>query len=490
PLNAILGFTNLLQRSNDVEKSASYIKTIQSSGENLLSIINDILDLSKIEAGMLRIESTGFSLRSLLDSVGQMFRNRASEKHLALTSSVAPDVPDYLEGDPTRLTQILVNLIGNAIKFTNEGSVNVKVSSGGLSTDNRINVKIAVSDTGIGVNKEKLKGIFERFEQGDADVTRKFGGTGLGLSIVRDLVSLQHGEVDVESEEGIGTTFYVTIPYIIPVNQEQDNADTARFGSERRSFGNIKLLVAEDNEINQRLLRHLFDEWQLQYDIKNNGKEAVDALRSANYDIVMLDIQMPVMDGYTATEEIRQVLGLDLPIIAMTAHAMAGEKEKCLSYGMTDYLSKPIRENLLQAIIEKYAPGQTAGAKVEDTVITKIKSSDAYTMIDLAYLRDLSLGDAKFEYEITKQFLESMNQDLAGLNNAYNAGDLQTMKRVAHNMKTTVSVMGLNSAFDPQLDLIEHHHLTNDELNKNVSRINRMSVIALQEAASFADSIK
>src|SRR4030095_1594590 len=304
PLNAILGFTNLLQRRDLDKESKGIILTIQRSGENLLAIINDVLDLSKIEAGMMRIESAPFSIRGLIHSIETMFLLKAAEKQLLLTTSVNSDMPDTLEGDATRLTQILVNLLGNAIKFTSSGNIAVRVEKNGI-TDNTVNTLIKVSDTGIGIEKEKLNTIFERFQQAEDTVTRRYGGTGLGLSIVQELVLLQHGAITADSRPGTGTTFSITIPYkisseiITPVSKSlPEEIETG--------FDDVKVLVVEDNEINQSLIRHLFDSWNLAFEIAGNGKEALEKLTYRHYDLVLMDIQMPEMDGYSATQEIRR----------------------------------------------------------------------------------------------------------------------------------------------------------------------------------------
>src|SRR4030095_8687187 len=316
PLNAILGFTNLLQRRDLDKESKEIILTIQRSGENLLAIINDVLDLSKIEAGMMRIESAPFSIRGLIHSIETMFLLKAAEKQLLLTTSVNSDMPDTLEGDATRLTQILVNLLGNDIKFTGSGNIAVKVENKGI-IDNTVNTVIKVSDTGIGIDKEKLNTIFERFQQAEDTVTRRYGGTGLGLSIVQELVLLQHGTIAAESRPGAGTTFNVIIPYTISSENITPVIKTSSIDEIEVGFDGVRVLVVEDNEINQSLIRHLFDSWNLAFEIAGNGKEALEMLKHRQYHLVLMDIQMPEMDGYSATQEIRRTLKLDIPIIAM-----------------------------------------------------------------------------------------------------------------------------------------------------------------------------
>ena len=286
PLNAILGFTNLLQRNKLDDDSQEFVQAIQKSGESLLNIINDILDLSKIEAGMMRIESMPFSIRGLVNSVITMFTTKANEKKLQLFEYVDETIPDNLEGDAIRLTQILVNLIGNALKFTEKGSITINISNEGITGD-IVKTGIAITDTGIGIEKEKLQYIFERFQQAEDSVTRKYGGTGLGLSIVKDLVTLQKGNIEVTSTPGKGTTFYLTLNYKISPEQTQKSSLGEIITGHYPAFQNVSILVVEDNEINQNLIKHLFNNWNLNFDLANDGKEAINKLKAGKYDLIL-----------------------------------------------------------------------------------------------------------------------------------------------------------------------------------------------------------
>ncbi|HEX7903939.1 MAG TPA: ATP-binding protein [Chitinophagaceae bacterium] len=482
PINAILGFTALLERRNLDDQSQEYIKTIQKSGESLLTIINDILDLSKLEAGMMRIESAPFSVRALVHSIEVMFGAKVVEKSLNLQSSIDESMPDILEGDAIRLTQIFVNLIGNALKFTKEGTINIKVT--GEERDGRkIKVMIVVSDTGIGIEKDKQQDIFSRFQQADDTITRHFGGTGLGLSIVSELVSLQKGTIRVESEPGSGTTFILMIPYFVADNQNENNttlSDNLEYRG-NTDFNSIRLLVAEDNEINQSLIRHLFREWKIEYDLAQNGKEAVAMVQQHKYDLVLMDIQMPEMDGYTATLEIRNILKLDIPIVAMTAHALAGEKEKCLSYGMSDYISKPMREAQLYKLITKFA----------EIPIKHLSKGSAqqlqgeYKCINLSYMREISGGNKDYEKIVTEQFIEVVPESLAAIETTWKNNDLVQMRQEAHNMKTTVSVMGLTEQLKPCLEELEYSDLTAESFSTQFGLLHEACIKALDEAKQF-----
>ena len=480
PMNAILGFTNLLQRESLNTKAQEYVQTIQKSGDNLLTIVNDILDLSKIEAGMLRIETAPFSIRGLLHSVETMFRSKADEKQLKLTAKVDDGMPDTLEGDAVRLTQILVNLVGNAVKFTNAGNVSVLVQNNGINKD-MIDTGIVVRDTGIGIEREKLSAVFDRFQQAEDSVTRKYGGTGLGLSIVKDLVALQKGTIDAESEPGKGSVFTLNIPYKIASGQTETKKTTGESASGDPGFPNIHILIAEDNEINQSLLKNLFSYWNLRYELAQNGKEAIEKLEHGKFNLLLMDIQMPEVDGYTATRHIRNILHSDIPIIAMTAHAMAGEREKCLSYGMNEYISKPIREEQLYKLISEFS---SIDIKKQNRK-TDIVSNGRYKYIDLQYMKEVSMGNIEYEKTVTDLFMKSIPADLAEIEKAWQNDDMSILKKVAHNMKTSISVMGLNELLNPYLDVLEYENLTAGLFHDTYSFIKSVCENSVAEASRF-----
>lgn len=353
PMNAIIGFNDRLIKTKLNDEQQEYVAAVQSSGENLLTIINDILDFSKIEAGMVTIEHIRFNLHELLQSVYNMFFLKAKEKNISLHLHQPKNIPEFLMGDPTRLTQILINLVGNALKFTNQGNIDISVE---VIKDDKQNatVQFMVKDTGIGILEEKITEVFDRFTQAEPDTSRIFGGTGLGLSIVKKLVELQSGTIGVESKKGEGSLFKFTIPYKkAPVLASKLKTSPEKI---HHSVVNdkIKILIVEDNLLNQKLAAFMITDFGYAFDICGNGKLAVDKLKQDVYDLVLMDIQMPEMDGYEATGVIREKLMLNIPIIAMTAHAMPGEKDKCLGFGMTDYISKPIKETDLHNLIIKY----------------------------------------------------------------------------------------------------------------------------------------
>jgi PAS domain S-box-containing protein len=356
PMNAIIGFSNILSKRNLGEQEKEFVTTINLAGENLLTIINDILDISKIEAGMMTFEKNNFSVKETFKVLHGMLDGKAKEKNLELVFSCDENVPDVLLGDSTRLTQIIINLAGNAIKFTKKGSVEVraKIFQNDVDQDDNILMGFSVKDTGIGIPKDKLEQIFERFQQAESRTARKYGGTGLGLSIAKNLVELQGGTLSAQSEFKVGSVFSFCIPY----KKSEEVLKTAEVIREKynlEELGKLNILMAEDNQLNIKLIVSLFSEYNLKLKVAENGSAALEKLKenggssllNSSFDIILMDMEMPVMNGYETTTIIRNELKNNIPIIAMTAHAMEGEREKCLSFGMNDYISKPINADLL-----------------------------------------------------------------------------------------------------------------------------------------------
>ncbi len=480
PLNSIIGFTNLLKRRKQDETSAEFVDAIEKAGENLMSIINDILDLSKIEAGMMRIVTAPFSVRGLTHSLETLFKEKVKEKKLTLKSYVEKDVPDTLIGDATRLTQILVNLIGNAIKFSDKGGIEVVFYSH-ASSNGTVHLGVRVRDTGIGISKEKLGAIFERFNQAEDSITRNYGGTGLGLSIVKTLIQLQGGYINVNSEPGSGTEFVFVIPYKIAEEQITHEPQLSEIAFNDVINPNLQILVVDDNAMNQSLMKHLLIQWGTSFVVVSNGIEAIEQLKTAAFDLVLMDIQMPKMDGYATARYIREDLKLTVPIIAMTAHAMAGEREKCLSNGMNECISKPINEEVLFKLISKFISPKKADPAVTDQKPAYL----AFQTIDLSYMKDISKGNVSYEKIVTEQYISCTPQDITGLFDAYERGDIAELNRIAHNMKTSVAIMGLLPKLEPLLDQLENAVEVSSGLNSIIEQIQAISLAALEEAKAF-----
>jgi signal transduction histidine kinase/ligand-binding sensor domain-containing protein/CheY-like chemotaxis protein len=361
PLNAIVGLSRLMMKKETFPGQLKYLNAIEQSGENLLVIVNDILDFSKIDAGKLKIENIPFNLETLLNTLDELLAHKAAEKNLSLNFEKDPSVPAYLIGDPTRLMQIVTNLVGNAIKFTNDGSVKIICKQAAAETES--NGKVAetftllteVKDTGIGIAFDKIEKIFESFTQASADTTRKYGGTGLGLAITKKLIEMQNGKISVTSELGKGTVFSFYIPYLIATEQILQKDKSIVLKNDRTAT-KISILLAEDNIFNQLVaidtLREELSE--VTVDVAENGKQAIDKISEKEYDVILMDVQMPEMDGLEATRIIRKHPNLKIRnsrIIAMTAGALKSEIDKCFAAGMDDYITKPfIPEELVQKI--------------------------------------------------------------------------------------------------------------------------------------------
>jgi CheY-like chemotaxis protein/HPt (histidine-containing phosphotransfer) domain-containing protein len=474
PMNSILGFTNLLKRTELNPMQREYIQNIHSAGENLLTLVNDILDLSKIEAGMMHMEETRFSLRSMVSSVGAMFIEKIREKDLRFDIHIDKEVPDILCGDAVKLTQILVNLLSNAVKFTDKGSIAIHVQVLSVS-EKEAGIRICVKDTGIGIASEKQAAIFERFQQAELETTRRFGGTGLGLSIVRQLVEMQGGKIYLKSELKKGSEFIVETKYKLP-DLAQMYSEALAEQEEQVPLQKIKVLIAEDNPMNQQLVKHLMKSWSMDHFIVQTGAEAVEELKNNSYSIVLMDIQMPDMDGYTATSVIRNELKLDVPIIAMTAHAMLGEKEKCLQLGMNDYVSKPIKETVLYNIIARHAQHIP-------------EKSNAFHHIHLDYLHQLSGNDKSFEKEILKQFVTQAPEELSQLERSIQENDFDSARRTAHSLKSTIGYVGLADELHPYLERMEKDAVAENkaELISNFNQVKSKCNMALAEVNTLLD---
>ena len=357
PMNGIINLAELALETSLTDKQRDYVKKILLSSRSLLEIINDILDFSKIEAGMLKIEKSPFNLPELFDKLMLMFNEHSSRKNIRLRLALAPDLPRQVIGDPMRLHQVLSNLIGNAVKFTEAGEITVSATLVQRSHD-RAAVRFAVSDTGIGIPPDKVPQLFESFTQADSSTARKYGGTGLGLSISRQLVNLMGGELTVESAVGTGSTFSFGLDLLLLVEKsagagQEDGVDQAAVAL--RHLRNARILLVEDNLINQQVAQEILAKAGVLVETVSNGEEAVAAVAARDFDAVLMDIQMPVMDGYEATRRIRQELGRhSLPILAMTAHAVSEERDKCFRMGMDDHIAKPVSRRSLFAALNRW----------------------------------------------------------------------------------------------------------------------------------------
>lgn len=457
PMNAIIGLTRLVLSTNLTPEQSEYLKTIKRSGQTLMVIINDILDLSKIEAGKMLLENIVFDLRETIEFTYALLRPRALEKGIDLKYTLAPNVPEHIVGDPVRLNQILMNLAANAIKFTETGSVSLSVNIS-RKIKNQPTLVFAVTDTGIGIPKDRMESIFDSFTQASVNTTRHFGGTGLGLTIVKKLVELQNGRVSVESVEGKGSTFSFELPLLtadnsIPVETNPDSIAHSNI------FKGCRALLVEDNTLNQLVARKILERFGLEVDTADNGKDAIELFSHEEYHIILMDIQMHEMDGYETTQLIRSNFGAKgrkVPILAMTAFAVSGEAERCIEKGMNDYISKPFdAENLYMKLTQLLK-------KKSDTRTPKKHPKKEDHMINLQYLRDLADGDSSFIQKTIGMFLETVPQCLNDIEKNLSVKNWRQIQLLAHKIRPSLGIIGVPQGQDI---LRKIEHCARDEQN-------------------------
>ena len=424
PLNGILGMAQLLMDTSLTPQQLRFAQIIADSGNSLLTIVNDILDNSKLEAGKVELESIIFEPRKLLDSVQMLMAERVVEKGLRLYIEVADSVPQKLSGDPTRIRQILLNFLGNAIKFTSRGFIHISMVS-----DMEGKLYFSVADTGIGIRKEDRKKLFAEFSQVDSSISRKYGGTGLGLVISRRLVALMQGRIGVRSESGRGSEFWFEIP-VMAVNSQA--ATDLEKDKENTSLPKMKILVADDNVINQEVLRGILDDSYHEISLANNGQEAVRACTDHLFDVVLMDMHMPDMDGVKAVEQIRLLPGVlgQVPVIGVTASAISADKNRCLEAGMNGFITKPIVQNVL---FREIAAVVKPEAKIEINPVAVKAELQYFDREQLGYIES-SLGQSGV-LKIFRQFIRNLEAFETGVKKAYFEHNAQDLFSHVHKLK-------------------------------------------------------
>ncbi len=448
PLNAIIGFTNLLESRLTNEKDLEYVGYIQLAGRNLLDLINDILDFSKIEADQVHLEKTPTSVKELIASVSVLVSQRAKEKQIAYEVTLSDGLPEIIVADQLRLTQILLNICGNAVKFTDKGSVKLVVEPASPMEDEVQTIRFSITDTGIGIQEDKIREIFERFVQSTESTTRLFGGTGLGLSIVKSLVTLFGGTVDVRSVINEGTTFVVECPFKI-MNKNAYDEIVVSESVAIVDLPKIKILAAEDNLLNQKLLVAIFERIGLDFRIAGNGLEAIQILESEPFDVVIMDLQMPVMDGYSAIKQIRSSISTTIPIITMTAHALVGEKEECMSIGANAYISKPFKQTELLNTLWHVTTGKDAAVKPENKITIDQKTmANKDSIVNISYLNEITGNSIELRDELISMFENESEIQLPIISGAANKKEIDKLIHSIHKYRSSLFSVGLLATAD------------------------------------------
>jgi len=490
PMNAIIGFTKVLLKTVLSAKQKEYLSAIKLSGDSLIVLINDILDLAKVDVGKMVFEQIPFNIDASVSAMLHVFETRIQEKNLHLQKNYDKNIPNILIGDPVRLHQIIINLVSNAVKFTNEGEICIKVLK--INEDNKtINIEFSVADTGIGIADDKIGHIFENFQQATSNTSRLYGGTGLGLAIAKQLVESQGGSITVKSQLNVGTTFSFILPFNKTNATETTNIESKEYN---KSLKNIKVLVVEDIPLNQLLMKVLLDDFGFERDIAENGEIAIEKLKSKKYDIVLMDLHMPIMSGFEATEYIRKEMNLQIPIIALTADVTTVDLNKCRASGMNDYLSKPVDERLLyNKIIEILEnPGRPNNFwHNEKDYYQEPKSSSK--CIDLTYLKERTKSNPLLMLEMIELYLQQTPLLIDKMKQGFYNSDWSTLYSAVHKLLPSFSIVGINVAFEKMAQKIQDDafkHENRDELERLILQVNNVCKKACMELQAECNELK
>lgn len=434
PMNAIVGYSQLLKNTPLNEKQQQYLKTIDNSSKHLNAIVNDVLDYSKLESGKLNFEIIGYQPRKVLKEIYHSLKESAKSKGLLFKLNIDDNVPEVLIGDPVRLKQILYNVVGNAIKFTESGEVKIKCSMA-----NKSNMKIVVADTGVGISEKMKKTIFKDFYQEDSSTTRRFGGTGLGLAITQKLVKLQDGDIHLESEKGKGTEFTIEIPYAVG-----DKSDLPVRKKEKYSYEALKekkILIADDDQYNRSLIENIMKKWGVDIILAEDGEKAIEIARKVKFDAYLIDLHMPNMNGLEVAKIMRKELGIEKPIIALTAAASKKDADNCIEAGMDTSISKPFRISDLYASLLKYMGLESLEQKGSEG--TNGSNGNGHSKVSLDELKDIAAGDDDFMVRMIRVFIESSEQSSYRMKNALKDEDWDTIRKTAHKISPSAKQLGM-----------------------------------------------
>ncbi len=460
PMNAIIGFTKVELKTDLSEKQKEYLNAIKTSGDALIVLINDILDLAKVDAGKMTFEQTPFKMASTISAILHLFEPKIQEKNLALIREYDKNIPQVLLGDPVRLHQIILNLVSNAVKFTTTGKITVKVQL--LKEEKgKVFIEFSVSDTGIGISKNKIEHIFENFQQATSDTSRLYGGTGLGLAIVKQLVEAQNGSIHVSSKLGEGSVFSFNLGFQTTTREAELDAGIVELNP---AIKNIKVLVVEDILLNQLLMRTLLDDFGFERDIASNGRIAIEKLEINTYDIVLMDLQMPIMNGFETTEYIRNIMKSDIPIIALTADVTTVDVAKCRAVGMNDYIAKPIDDRLLYAKLVGLVKQTLPSKEIEDDTMKPLPKC-----VELSYLNRLTKSNPVLMMEMISAYLAQTPVLIRALKKGVQNHDWDLLYASAHKIIPSFAMMGMDNHFEARAKEIQELALMRKNANVPVN---------------------
>ncbi|MFE3872536.1 response regulator [Flavobacterium sp. ZS1P70] len=475
PMNAIIGFTKVLIKTHLTDKQNEYFNAIKVSGDALIVLIDDILDLAKVDSGKMTFEQTPFKIATSLSAMLHLFETKIQEKNLQLFKNYDSKIPEVLVGDPVRLHQIILNLVSNALKFTTKGEITVNVDL--VHEDNEtVIIRFAVTDTGIGIAAEKIPTVFENFQQATNGTSRLYGGTGLGLAIVKQLVETQGGNIQVESKIDQGSTFSFTLPFRKTKAKAKSQTIATQLNSEIK---NIKVLVVEDIALNQLLMKTLLDDFGFERDIAENGKIAIELFQKNSYDIILMDLQMPVMNGFEATDYIRNTLKSKIPIIALTADVTTIDLAKCKAVGMDDYISKPVDEKILYSkivgLVKK--PNLEKTEKLIEIENSRCKQTKC---VDLTYLNNRTKSNPALMMEMITLYLTHTPPLITTLKQSLEAKNWTLLAAAAHKMIPSFAIMGISANFESMAKKIQELADKEESTTELIDLISQLEAICTQ----------
>ena len=481
PMNAIIGFTKVVLRTDITDKQKEYLNAIKISGDALIVLINDILDLAKVDAGKMTFEKTPFKMKSSIAAMLHLFETKIQEKNLKLVKEYDSKIPDVLVGDPIRLHQIILNLVSNAVKFTSKGKITVSVDLL-HEDDDKVILKFAVTDTGIGISEEKIGTIFENFQQATSETSRLYGGTGLGLAIVKQLIEPQNGTIRVNSTIHKGSTFSFTLPFQKTNSDVELENELTEIDSEMR---NIKVLVVEDIALNQLLMKTLLDDFGFELDIAENGKIAIEKLQEKDFDIILMDLQMPEMNGFEATKYIRNTMHSTIPIIALTADVTTVDVDKCKAVGMNDYIAKPVDETeLYNKIIGTIKKSKLDKKEEISTIqIEKIK----YT--NLEYLHHRTKSNPILMMEMISLYLAQTPPLISTMKQSLAEQNWQLLGAAVHKMIPSFSIMGIGSNFENMAKKIQELATAQEQLEGIHDLVLQLEEVCMQTCIELEEEL-